>query len=52
MLCYMNQWLLLKQNEKFTQEQYDLWILGKTENATPQKRRWSMIRDVFGWTEN
>ncbi len=52
MLCYLNQWLLLKKNEHFTQHQYDLWVLGKTENATPKKRRWSIIRDVLGWTDN
>lgn len=52
MLCFLNQWLLLKKNEKFTQQQYDLWVLGKTENATPQGRRWSIIRDVLGWLEN
>jgi Na+/H+-dicarboxylate symporter/ABC-type amino acid transport substrate-binding protein len=52
MLCYLNQWLLLKKNEHFTQEQYDLWVLGKTENATPKQRRWSIIRDVLGWTDN
>jgi len=52
MLCYLDQWLLLKKNEHFTQDQYDLWILGKTEIGTPKKRRWSIIRDVLGWTEN
>jgi ABC-type amino acid transport substrate-binding protein len=51
-LCYLNQWLHLKKNDFFTEEQYDLWILGKTENATPQTRRWSIIRDVLGWVEN
>ncbi|HEY5234648.1 MAG TPA: cation:dicarboxylase symporter family transporter [Rhabdochlamydiaceae bacterium] len=52
MLCYLNQWLTLKKNERFTQHQYDLWILGKTEIETPQPRRWSIIRDVLGWTDN
>lgn len=52
MLCYLNQWLLLKKNERFTEDQYDLWILGKTDKTAPKKRRWSIIRDVFGWTEN
>jgi ABC-type amino acid transport substrate-binding protein len=51
MLCYLNQWLLLKKNEHFTQQQYDLWVLGKTESTSPQ-RRWSIIRDVLGWTDN
>ncbi|HEX2579582.1 MAG TPA: ABC transporter substrate-binding protein, partial [Rhabdochlamydiaceae bacterium] len=52
MLCYLNQWLTLKTNERFTQRQYDLWILGKTESETPQPRRWSIIRNVLEWTEN
>jgi len=52
MLCYLNQWLTLKKNEHFTQHQYDLWVLGKTETETPQPRRWSIIRDVLGWTDN
>jgi ABC-type amino acid transport substrate-binding protein len=52
MLSYLNQWLMLKKNEKFTEQEYDLWILGKTENAAPAKRRWSFIRDVLGWTDN
>lgn len=51
-LCYLNQWLALKKNENFTQKQYDVWILGRTESATPPPRRWSIIRDVLGWTEN
>jgi Na+/H+-dicarboxylate symporter len=52
MLSYLNQWLILKKNEKFTQQQYELWVLGKTENTIPKTRRWSIIRDVFGWTDN
>jgi len=52
MLCYLNQWLTLKKNENFTQHQYDLWVLGKTDIETPQPRRWSIIRDVLGWTDN
>ena len=52
MLCYLNQWLALKKNEKFTQKEYDLWVLGRTETATPLPRRWSIIRDVLGWTDN
>ena len=52
MLCYLNQWLTLKTNERFTQRQYDLWILGKTDSETPQPRRWSIIRNVLEWTEN
>jgi Na+/H+-dicarboxylate symporter/ABC-type amino acid transport substrate-binding protein len=52
MLCYLNQWLSLKQNQKFTDKEYQLWILGHTENVTPLPRRWSIVRNVFDWTEN
>jgi ABC-type amino acid transport substrate-binding protein len=52
MLCYLNQWLALKKNEHFTQHQYDLWVLGKTDSTTPKGRRWSIMRNVLGWTEN
>ena len=52
MLCYLNQWLALKKNEYFTENQYDLWILGKTDTTHTKGRRWSIIRDVLGWTDN
>jgi proton glutamate symport protein len=52
MLCYLNQWLALKKNEHFTEHQYNLWVLGKTDSVTPKERRWSIMRDVLGWTEN
>ncbi|HNA61675.1 MAG TPA: hypothetical protein PKW79_01175, partial [Rhabdochlamydiaceae bacterium] len=51
-LNYLNQWLVLKQNEHFSKEQYDIWILGMTDSANHQERRWSIIRNVLGWTEN
>lgn len=50
-LCFLNQWLKLKKNSDFTQNQYDLWILGKTENVIPKEPRWSVIRDVFHWVD-
>lgn len=50
-LCFINQWLKLKKNEDFTQKQYDIWVLGKTENMTPKEPRWSVIRDVLHWME-
>jgi len=48
---YLNQWLALKETEGFTKNQYDLWILGKTEIAAPYEPRWSIIRDVLHWSE-
>lgn len=50
-LCYLNQWLLLKKNQGFTERMYDLWILGQTEKATKQPPRFSIIRDVLHWTK-
>lgn len=50
-LCFLNQWLMLKRQNGLTQDQYDLWVLGKTENIIPQKRRWSIIQDVLHWTD-
>jgi Na+/H+-dicarboxylate symporter/ABC-type amino acid transport substrate-binding protein len=50
-LCYLNQWLKLKKNEEFTQRQYNLWVLGRTETATPAEERWSVIRNVLHWRD-
>lgn len=46
-LCYLNSWLLLKQNTKFKDEQYHLWILGETHAAIPQTPRWSVFDDIL-----
>lgn len=50
-LHYLDQWLILKQAEGFTQNQYDLWIKGKTEKAIHQEPRWSIIRNVLSWVD-
>lgn len=50
-LSYLNIWLDLKKNENFTEKQYDMWILGKTEISTTPTRRWSIIHDVLHWTK-
>ena len=49
-LSYLNQWMNLKKIEGFTQKQYDLWVLGKTEIAAPQTPRWSVARHL-GWVD-
>ncbi|HSX03145.1 MAG TPA: cation:dicarboxylase symporter family transporter [Rhabdochlamydiaceae bacterium] len=50
-MCYLDNWLKLKADEGFTEKQYNLWILGKTEEVIPYKPRWSIIHDVLGWTK-
>lgn len=49
---YLNQWLELKKRQGFTEKQYDLWILGKTDIAVPPEPRWSVIRNVLHWTDS
>ncbi|MGR3973951.1 MAG: cation:dicarboxylase symporter family transporter [Candidatus Rhabdochlamydia sp.] len=49
---YLNAWLELKKNEGFTEEQFNTWVLGKTSSYKTHTRRWSIIRDILGWTEN
>lgn len=50
-LCYLNQWLLLKEHQGFKQKAYKLWILGKTNSDTKEPPRWSIIHDVLHWTK-
>ncbi len=52
LLCYLNLWLDLKKNEKLISEQYNIWVLGQTDISSTPERRWSIARDVFGWTDN
>jgi ABC-type amino acid transport substrate-binding protein len=48
-LSYLDQWLSLKNSEGFTNKQNDLWILGKTEIASPYEPRWSIMKDILHW---
>jgi Na+/H+-dicarboxylate symporter/ABC-type amino acid transport substrate-binding protein len=50
LLNYLNEWLQLKKNEGFTDRQYDIWVLGKTETEEDKPPRWSIIRNVLHWT--
>jgi hypothetical protein len=36
-LCFVSQWLKLKKNEGFSDDQYNLWILGKTSSVLSQE---------------
>jgi proton glutamate symport protein len=47
LLNFLNQWLKLKQNEGFSQQQYDIWVLRKTENTAEAKPRWSIWNLLF-----
>lgn len=50
-LCYLDQWLSLKEHQGFTEKMYNLWILGKTEKAAKEPPRWSIIHNVLQWTK-
>ena len=50
-LCYLNGWIKLKENEGFSQNQYNLWILGKTEMVIQNEPRWSIVRNVLHWVK-
>ncbi|MBM3197994.1 MAG: cation:dicarboxylase symporter family transporter [Chlamydiae bacterium] len=47
---YLNQWLALKSLQGFSDRQYNLWILGKTEMVTTPPPRWSLLRHL-GWVD-
>ncbi len=44
---FLEHWVALRQKDGTLQENYDHWILGKTQ--TPKKRRWCVMRNVLGW---
>jgi Na+/H+-dicarboxylate symporter/ABC-type amino acid transport substrate-binding protein len=50
-LEFINNWLTLKKDEGFFNHQYNLWILGKTDSIEIKERRWSVIKNVLGWTK-
>lgn len=50
-IAFINLWLKLKKNEGFTQEQYNLWVLGKTKNRAHEEPRWSILRNVLHWIQ-
>ena len=45
---FINTWLQLKEENGQLQNIYDYWILG--ENPKSEKPRWSVMKDVLGWT--
>jgi Na+/H+-dicarboxylate symporter/ABC-type amino acid transport substrate-binding protein len=46
---FVNAWLGLKREDGTIDQLYEHWILGG--GAAPRQPRWSVIRDVLGWTE-
>jgi proton glutamate symport protein len=49
LLTFLNQWLQLKDAEGFSEKQYNLWVLGKTQPASSEEPRWSILRNVLHW---
>jgi Na+/H+-dicarboxylate symporter/ABC-type amino acid transport substrate-binding protein len=45
----VNSWIELKKGDGKIDRAYDYWILGK--EAEPRAPRWSVLRDVLGWTD-
>ncbi len=50
LLNYLNQWLHLKKIQGYTDKQYNLWVLEKTEIVKETTPRWSVVRHL-GWVE-
>ena len=44
---FLSNWIDLKNKDGTIKSLYDHWILG--QNASPPKRRWSVIRNVLHW---
>lgn len=47
LLCYLNSWMNLKDSDGFKQQQYNLWIEGKTQEAAPPQPRWSILDNLI-----
>jgi len=46
---FVNSWLDYEMKSGLGERAYNYWILGQPEKKG--KHRWSVIRDVLGWTE-
>ncbi len=47
LLTYLHEWLKLKELDGFRQEQYNLWVLGKTNIVEEDIPRWSILHNVL-----
>ena len=45
---FVNTWIELKRKDGTLDALYKYWILG--QDATPREPRWSIMRNVLGWT--
>jgi hypothetical protein len=46
-VTFINTWIELKRRDGTIQALYRHWVLGERPASTA--RRWSLLRDVFGW---
>ena len=46
--AFVNTWIELKRKDGTLDALYKYWILGL--DATPREPRWSIMRNVLGWT--
>ena len=46
---FVNTWIALKRKDGTLDAAYRYWILG--QDATPDRPRWSIVRDVLHWME-
>lgn len=47
--AFIDKWIELKRKDGTIERLYDYWILGR--NASPERKRWSVIRNVLHWVE-
>ena len=47
--AFINSWIELKRKDGTIETLYDYWVLGR--EAAPQRRRWSVIRNVLHWVQ-
>jgi len=45
----VNEWVVFATNQRAIQRAKDYWILG--QGAVEKQPRWSIVRDVLGWSE-
>ena len=49
LLLYLDTWLLTAKANGTVDELYRYWMLGEVKQTQPP--RWSVIRNVLGWTD-